>query len=109
MRALAVGVGIACLLWATSVVAHDTSPDACQVEDWRWWAAPGDIVIIEGAATCTDGTMQLRLYAGSGTDRQFLGATTSYIEGHVFEAVFADIKRPEELMIEYAITQGKGW
>ena len=89
--------------------AHDTSPDACQVEDWRWWAAPGGMIVIEGTATCTEGTMQLRLYDGTGDGRRFLGASTNYIEGHVFETVFMEIGKPADLSIEYAITEGGAW
>lgn len=89
--------------------AHDTSPDACQVEDWRWWSASGGMLVVEGAATCTAGTMQLRLYDGAGEGRRFLGATTSFIEGHVFEAVFMQVDKPADLSIEYAITEGGNW
>ena len=53
--------------------------------------------------------MQLRLYDGTDAGRQFLGATTSYIEGHIFEAVFMQIGNPAELSIEYAITEGEAW
>lgn len=53
--------------------------------------------------------MQLRLYEGIGASRQFLGATTSFIEGHVFEAIIADIDSPGELSIEYAIEEGEAW
>ena len=92
-----------------SAQAHDTGPDACEVEDWRWWEAPGAMLVVEGVATCTAGTMQLRLYEGSGDTRRFLGATTSFIEGHVFEAVFMEIGQPADLSIEYAITEGEAW
>ena len=109
MRILTIAAAAACLTWVGSAIAHDTSPNACQVEDWRWWEAPGDMLVIEGAATCTAGTMQLRLYDGTGTDRRFLGATTSFIEGHVFETMFADIDSPGELSIEYAIEEGEAW
>ena len=95
------GIGIA--------QAHDTSPNACQVEDWRWYSVPGGMLVIEGAATCTSGTMQLRLYAGTKADRRFLGATTSFIEGHVFEAVLMEIGEPDDLSIEYAIEEGEAW
>lgn len=93
----------------TGAQAHDTGPDACQVEDWRWWPAPGDMLVVEGAATCTAGTMQLRLYAGAGDSRRFLGATTSFIEGHVFEAIFMQVGNPADLSVEYAITEGEAW
>ena len=108
MRAI-IAAALVSLVGISAAAAHDTSPDACQVEDWRWWAAPGDILMVEGAATCTDGTMQLRLYAVTETGRNFLGATTSYIEGHIFESFFMDINNPTELSIEYVITEGEAW
>ena len=97
------------LVGMSAALAHDTSPDACQVEDWRWFPAPGGMIFIQGTATCTEGTMQLRLYDGTGDGRRFLGASTNYIEGHVFETVFMEIGLPAEMSIEYAITEGEGW
>lgn len=92
-----------------SVPVHDTGSDTCQVEDWRWWEAPGGMLAIEGVATCTAGTMQLRLYEDAGETRRFLGATTGFIEGHVFEIIFMNIGNPTNLAIEYAITEGENW
>lgn len=94
---------------AGSASAHDTSPSACQVEDWRWWAAPGGMLMVEGVATCTAGEMQLRLYDGIGDGRRFLGATTGFIEGHIFQVIFADIDGPDDPSIDYAIEEGEAW
>lgn len=101
MRAI-IGAAVV-LIGLGSTQAHDTSSDACQVEDWRWWTAPGVMLVVEGVATCTTGTMQLRLYDGTAAERRFLGATTGVVEGHIFEAVFMDVDNPADLSIEYAI------
>ena len=102
------GVAAACLTWTSHAGAHDTSPDACKVEDWRLVSLIAGMATIEGVTTCTEGAMQLRLYDGTGDARRFLGASTTFIEGHVFQAILADIAKPASPTIEYAITEG-GW
>ena len=102
-----------CALAASMIVAgaahaHDTSPDACKVEDWRFVSIIGGMATIEGVTTCTEGEMQLRLYDGAGDGRRFLGASIAFIEGHVFQAMFMDIAKPRNPTIEYAIEEG-GW
>ena len=66
------------------------------------------MAFVEGATTCTEGEMQIRLYDGAGDGGRFVGAATAYIEGHVFETMFLDVAKPGNPTIEYAITEG-GW
>lgn len=102
--ALAAGM----ILAAPAAQAHDTSPGACQIEDWRFVSVIGGFVSIEGVTTCTEGKMHMRLYEGEGEGRRFLGASTTYFEGHVFDAMFMDVAEPTNPTIEYAIDE-EGW
>lgn len=100
---------VAGMILAGAAAAHDTSPGACKIEDWRFLSVIAGMVAIEGVTTCTEGKMHMRLYEGEGEDRRFLGASTTYFEGHVFDAMFMDVAEPTNPTIEYVIEEGETW
>ena len=89
--ALSVGPALAC----------DDHHGVCEIEDWRWQSMVGGMLMIDGAATCNEGRVILRLYGGEGGP--FLGVADGYIEGHAFQALATDIPKPNVLAIKYSI------
>ncbi len=81
------------------------SADACEVEAWRWYHTNVmDALSIEGATTCEEGNIFLRVYEGEGEDRKFLGIDRAYIEGHTFTSNITAIKtEPKTVTIEFSI------
>ena len=92
-------------LASTSGHTCDDHRGECQIEDWRWNAMPGTgIVMLDGVATCNAGEIALRLYEGEGG--KFLGATTAYIDKHIFQALLNGIQSPGDIAIKYSIEPG---
>lgn len=90
------------LIAAGSAGACDDHHGECAIEDWRWNAVLGtDFVMLDGVATCNGGEIALRLYEGDGG--KFLGASTAYIEQHIFQAMLQGIQSPSDLAIKYSI------
>ena len=95
----------ASLILAGAARAHDTSPGACQVEDWRWWHTKALRVMgIEGVATCDAGTVNLRAYDQRDGKRIFLGVGSTFIEGRIFNTtILAVDPRPADPVVEFTV------
>ena len=52
------------------VLACDDRVGKCEVEDWRWYAAIGGLLVIEGSTTSDKGEIRIRLYDGTGEKRK---------------------------------------
>ena len=91
----------AALPWATAAVPCDDHVGTCEVEDWRWNAVPGGMLMVDGVATCDEGKITLRLYEGEGGP--YLAAETAYIENHIFQTVVIGVERPAAVAIKYSI------
>ena len=93
------------LLNAALAVACDDHVGKCEIEDWRWTESFGNMMAIEGVATCDKGMISIRVYEKEGEDERFLGTTTGFINGHVISAMASDIEYidPDAIMIRYAI------
>lgn len=89
--ALALGTAQAC----------DDHHGTCEIEDWRWRAVMGGMVMIDGVATCNEGHLVLRLYEGE--EGPFLGVANTYIEGHAFTSFATDVPKPSDVVIKYSI------
>lgn len=87
-------VAVALVLTGGSALAQ-----ACEIEDWRFYELAGH-VMIEGATTCKEGKLLIRVYDGE-TD-EYLGNATAYIEGYTFEAIMQG-SAPSNLSIKYSI------
>ena len=81
------------------------SAEACEVEAWRWYhTAIIDMLSIEGATTCENGHLILRVYEGEDENRRFLGVDTAFIRGHTFQAMVSAITTaPITVTIEYTV------
>ena len=88
------------------VLACDDRVGKCEVEDWRWHAAIGGLLVIEGSTTSDKGEIRIRLYDGTGEKRKFLGTDMGYIEGHAFQSMMTNIQKPKSPSIKYSIEQG---
>lgn len=106
MKILTIAVmAMAGLLNAVPSIACDDHVGKCELEDWRWKESFGNMLEIEGVATCNKGMISIRIYEKEGEDETFLGTTTGFINGHVITAVASDIEYidPDAIMIRYAI------
>ena len=63
----------------------------CKVEDWRWYVPHGDTLAIEGASSCKEGRIVIRVYAKEGDERKFLGVADAYVD------------KPDDIAIRYTI------
>lgn len=93
------------LLNAVPSIACDDHVGKCELEDWRWQESIGNMLQIEGVATCDDGMISIRIYEKEGEDETFLGTTTGFINDHVVTAMASNVryKNPDAIMIRYAI------
>lgn len=95
----------ASLILAGGAVAHDTSPGACKVEEWRWWHTKALRVMgIEGVTTCDTGTVNLRAYDQKDGGRIFLGVGSTFIEGRIFKTTILAVEpRPSDPVVEFTV------
>ena len=101
MRSIMIAAAMGCL-----GTAHASAETMCAMEDWRSWAAAGDMLMIEGVATCDNGSFKLRLYDGTGEDRTFVGVSEAIISGGIFHAVIVGVEPPGDLQMEYTYDKG---
>ena len=59
--------------------------------------------MIEGAATCDEGLVHIRLYDGEGERAKYLGNAQGIIQGHALSAVASNVAEPKHLTIRYSI------
>ena len=85
-----------------SALACDDHVGTCEIEDWRWYGG-GAYLTVEAATTCNSGFARVRLYEGTGANQRFLGIAEGIVEGHVLDAIAANIDRPQSLSIKYSI------
>ena len=97
----ALAVMAAACLWAESSFACDDHVGECEIEAWRWHGPVGGYLTVDGAATCDEGMITIRLYEGDGG--RFLGVAEGIVEGHAFQAVAADVDRAADVAIKYSI------
>ncbi len=63
-----------------------------------------EVLTIEGITTCESGSLHPRLYEGEGETREFYGVESTFIEGHIFEALSITDEKPTNLIFEYKIS-----
>ena len=96
------------LLGGTLIISPARAADNCEIEDWKYTHTPIiNMLQIDGATTCAEGKIRMRVYAGEGDDRKFIGVASPYIRGNIFQAVLYQIAEPSGLSIRYIIEPEK--
>ena len=103
MRKL-IALTAAAMLASGAALACDDNVGKCEIEDWRWYSNPGNILSIEGVTTCDAGEIVIRLYEGEGG--RFLGSIDSFTNAHTFTAIAIEIAKPSALTFKYGIESG---
>lgn len=98
MRALLTTLAVA-IFWCASALACDDHVGKCELEAWRANSAAMGMVMIDGSATCNNGTATIRLYDGD----KFLGVADGFVEAHALQAVASGIPAYSDLKIKYSI------
>ena len=98
MKRILLTIAAAVCLTPATALACDDHIGECKIEAWRWQSL-GDMLTLDGSATCDSGMAAIRLYDGD----TFLGVANGLIEGHALQAVAHGIEKPANLMIKYSI------
>ena len=95
-----VGAAVLMAFFGTAV-ACDDHVGKCELEAWRSAYTPMvKLLVIEGSATCNEGSINTRLYDGE----KFIGTADGIIQGHAAYAAAHNIQaRPTALTIKYSI------
>ena len=92
---------LTCLALLVVLPLHADEPNRCYLEDWRYSHVPRiNWIKIEGATSCLDGEIIIRVYNGN----KLLGVVEATINGYAFSALMSHVPTPPlALEIRYVI------
>lgn len=96
----------ASLILAGAAAAHETNPNGCKVEAWRWYhTAITQSFGVEGVASCQEARIAVIAYNMNGETRTFLGVGDGFIEHRAFLVGLRNVPvPPANPVVEFTIT-----
>jgi len=90
----------------SSVNSDDNEKDSdatkCSIKDWRYSKYSKEYLVVDGKATCTNGTIVLEIFDENNIR---LGAESDSIESGVFSIFFKTNLNPTSISLKYTISQ----